>query len=389
MKKGDKVRYLNAVGGGIIIRTEGNIAYVDDHGFETPVLMKELVVVVPAGHEAEGSCGAKLMFDQKAFDKGRTTDVTVESSRTDENKNKGENRQEKQLPPAEETERGEKLNLTLAFEPSDLKKLSDAKFNAVLVNDSNYRLLFTLLRRGVDDRGWSVVYSGEVEPQELIDLATYTHESLGDIERVALQAVAFKPSRSFTLKAPVNVSRRLDLTKFHKLHCFRPGAYFDTPVIEIPLVTDDLPVKPHEADAARLSEAFGGKGNDDKSKLAELKKKYRADSSHDRKRVSDPASNPHKLLPPQEVDLHIGELVDSLSGLDPAAMLRIQLDTVEKTMKAHCRRIGQKIIFIHGKGEGVLRDAVWKLLRRQWPKAELQDASFQEYGFGATLVTIH
>ena len=75
--------------------------------------------------------------------------------------------------------------------------------------------------------------------------------------------------------------------------------------------------------------------------------------------------------------------------MDNAAMLRLQLDTVEKTMKANSRRIGQKIIFIHGKGEGVLRDAVWKMLKRQYPKAELQDASFQEYGFGATLVTIH
>jgi dsDNA-specific endonuclease/ATPase MutS2 len=81
--------------------------------------------------------------------------------------------------------------------------------------------------------------------------------------------------------------------------------------------------------------------------------------------------------------------VDSVAGLDNAAMLRLQLDTVEKTMKAHSRRIGQKIVFIHGKGEGVLRDAVWKLLRKQYPKAELQDASFQEYGFGATLVTVH
>ena len=76
-------------------------------------------------------------------------------------------------------------------------------------------------------------------------------------------------------------------------------------------------------------------------------------------------------------------------SFDNAATLRLQLDTVEKTMKAHSRRIGRKIVFIHGKGEGVLRDAVWKLLRKQYPKAELQDASFQEYGFGATLVTVH
>ena len=58
-------------------------------------------------------------------------------------------------------------------------------------------------------------------------------------------------------------------------------------------------------------------------------------------------------------------------------------------MKSHEKRKGQKIIFIHGKGEGVLRQAVHKLLRKEYPQAGLQDASFREYGFGATLVTVH
>lgn len=50
---------------------------------------------------------------------------------------------------------------------------------------------------------------------------------------------------------------------------------------------------------------------------------------------------------------------------------------------------GQKIVFIHGKGEGVLRRALLDELRRKWPACAVQDASFQEYGFGATQVTIH
>ena len=45
---GDTVRYLNAVGGGKIVRIDGNMAYVDDDGFETPVLLRECVVVASA-----------------------------------------------------------------------------------------------------------------------------------------------------------------------------------------------------------------------------------------------------------------------------------------------------------------------------------------------------
>ena len=47
-KIGDTVRFLNSVGGGKIVRIDGNIAYVDEDGFETPVLLRECVVVTPA-----------------------------------------------------------------------------------------------------------------------------------------------------------------------------------------------------------------------------------------------------------------------------------------------------------------------------------------------------
>lgn len=47
-KIGDRVRFLNSVGGGIIKKIEGNIAYVDDNGFETPTLLRECVVVAEA-----------------------------------------------------------------------------------------------------------------------------------------------------------------------------------------------------------------------------------------------------------------------------------------------------------------------------------------------------
>ena len=48
----------------------------------------------------------------------------------------------------------------------------------------------------------------------------------------------------------------------------------------------------------------------------------------------------------------------------------------------------QKIVFIHGKGDGVLRKALLDELKRKYSTCRYQDASFQEYGFGATLVTI-
>lgn len=51
-------------------------------------------------------------------------------------------------------------------------------------------------------------------------------------------------------------------------------------------------------------------------------------------------------------------------------------------MNAHLNRKGQKIVFIHGKGEGVLRRALINDLTYRYKKCTYQDASFQEYGYG-------
>lgn len=389
------MRFLNSVGGGRITRIEGKLAYVEEDGFETPVMINEVVVVLPAGHQTDALAAAK-MFDQKAFDAGRA-DTTRNLEKDTDNKSEksgaagdpGGSFESK----APETDYGERLNLTLAFEPENVRNLPQTSFGVVLVNDSNYNLLFTLARRADGDRGWTVIYAGEVAANEIIDLARLTHDNLGDFERIAFQATAFKRSREFGLKPPIGVSRKLDLTKFHKLHCFRSGVYFDNPVLEVPLVTNDRPNAPVEVDVPSVAQALGGrvagkKRDEEAAGIAELSKKFKVDT-RSKKRQADPADNPHKLLPLIEVDLHIGELIDSIAGMDNKAMLQRQLREVRDTMQANCRRIGQKIVFIHGKGDGVLRRAVLDLLKKEYPKAEIQDASFQEYGFGATLVTIH
>ena len=372
MQIGDTVRYLNSVGGGKITRIEGQLAYVDEDGFETPMLMKELVVVLPAGHETPKN-NAKLMFDQKAVDAVKARDL--EERRAGELTKEIKPEPQPEIP-VEETAHGDKINLVLAFEPADVKRLSQTSFAAVLVNDSNYFLALTFLTRASGTGGWNLTYQGTLEPNMVLDLANYTHEQVPALERIALQCVAFKKDKEFELKAPVSVQRRLDLTKFYKLHCFRPGKYFDSPVLEYTLVTDDKPFRAAEIDAAAIEKSM-------------LMPEAAKDTRGRRRKVKQPEENPNKLLPLQEVDLHIGELLDTTAGLDNKAMLDVQLQAVRKEMARHARRTGQKIVFIHGKGDGVLRNAVRSLLKKEYPKAEIQDASFREYGFGATLVTIH
>ena len=229
-KIGDTVRFLNTTGGGKITKIEGKIAYVDEDGFETPVLLNEVVVVLPAGHEPAKK-GARMMFDQKAFDEGKKSvrETTVQKVPVPE--------PEPELP-IEETEYGEDITIALLFEPENIKALSTSKINAALVNDSNYFLYFSVLIRDNEAKAWKSLFTGEVAPNEMIDLASFTQQTVSDIERVVFQAMAYKKGKSFQVKYPINVSKKIDLTKFFKAHCFRPGVYLDAPCIEIPLYSE-------------------------------------------------------------------------------------------------------------------------------------------------------
>ena len=46
VKLGDKVRFLNSIGGGTVIKIDGRIATVlEEDGFEIPSIISELVVI--------------------------------------------------------------------------------------------------------------------------------------------------------------------------------------------------------------------------------------------------------------------------------------------------------------------------------------------------------
>lgn len=113
-----------------------------------------------------------------------------------------------------------------------------------------------------------------------------------------------------------------------------------------------------------------------------LREKVKADSIANREQSR---KQKNEIL---EVDLHAEELLDTTAGMSPGDIKEYQLKVFRKTMNEHMKEKGRKIVFIHGNGEGVLRRALIDELRRNFKSCEYQDASFQQYGFGATMVTI-
>jgi dsDNA-specific endonuclease/ATPase MutS2 len=89
-----------------------------------------------------------------------------------------------------------------------------------------------------------------------------------------------------------------------------------------------------------------------------------------------------------ELDLHIEQLTDSHRGLSNFEILSLQMKKFKQFLdKAKANHIN-KIVVIHGVGEGVLKSEIRLFLHGSPNQYEFFDASYIEYGKGATEVRI-
>lgn len=363
MKIGDKVRFIYECGGGVVTGFRGkDIVLVEgEDGFEIPMPVRECVAVETNEYNFAKKTTAQKEKEAEVKRRSQPVAATVEQKEEEESEPIVSYR------PKERPE-GEHLNVVLAYLPMEEKSLSNSRFEAYLINDCNYRLFFTYM--SAQGRSWQVRASGILEPNSKMFLEEFGRDDLNDMERVCVQLLPHKENKPFALKPAMNIERRIDTVKFYKLHLFRENPYFDEGALIYDIVANDKPVKEIFTDAEELQKVI-------------LEKK-KADTQQQKQSAPKLAKGSDIL----EVDLHIEELLDTTAGMNNFEILNYQLDVVRKTIDEHIKEKGKRIVFIHGKGEGVLRNAIYQELRRKYPRCISQDASFQQYGFGATMVII-
>lgn len=347
MKIGDKVRFLNTTGGGIVKGFQGkDIVLVEDNeGFDIPVLIRETVVIEPAND---------IQVRQSAKP-SQEIDIQQRPSAKPEEEYK-----------PEETKEGELLTVLLSYLPVDIKNLSSTNFECYLINDSNYYLSYNYMSR--IDTGWVSRATGIIEPNTKLFLEEFEKSELNDIEKVCLQFFAYKKGKPYSLKNTYSVEVRIDTVKFYKLHSFKENDYFEDDAMLYPIVRRDLGEKEITISPEEIAVAMKEKESGKRPRIQPITKKEKS--------------------PVLEIDLHIDELLDDTNGLSSADILEYQLKKFREVMDENRKNREQKIVFIHGKGDGVLKNAILKELKTNYKTAYYQDASFREYGYGATMVTI-
>lgn len=86
-----------------------------------------------------------------------------------------------------------------------------------------------------------------------------------------------------------------------------------------------------------------------------------------------------------EIDLHIEKLVKSFKHMNNFDILNLQIDTARGQLEFAIKNRIPRIVFIHGMGEGVLKEELDFLFGR-YSEISYQDANYRKYGLGATEV---
>lgn len=345
---GDIVRFLNETGGGKITRIEdsGFIYVMSDDGFEIPVRAAELILqspdpVNPDSRESEYKDIPQA--DKTLFQDSSVLDFhEIAGNRLPEN-----------LP------YGTRLKLVLGLVPEDIDAVFKTTINSYFINDSKYFLYY---RVGYQQQGkYFHLNSGEIEPDTKCYLAGFDQSSLSRISLFHIQALPVCQGQYY--KIPL-LDEEISIASFDflKNHIYKDNEYFDEKALILDATKTDNNRKTRTVEAAA-----GDPENSIVGKLKDIK-------------------NRSKVSESMEVDLHIGALREDYSRLSNTEILRIQMNHFRSALEDAISNKVRRIVFIHGVGNGTLKLELRNELKRSYPEFSYQDASFKEYGFGATMV---
>ena len=355
-KIGDKVKFLNDFGGGVVSKViSSNLVHVKiEDGFDIPTLANELVLAEDSSPFAmHPTASYSHEAEQNKVQQPATEEIVYDnrSSKLEVFKAKGE----------------DKKGIYLAYVPQDQKWLLTGSLDIFLINYSDYDILFSLFLRKPNG-AWQGVDYDAVKPNTKILLDTIDREEIEKWSYGVLQALYHKDLSAKVL-APVNSVFNFKAAKLYRENSYRESSFISEKAFL--LVINEVTTQSSVAES-------------------ELDEKYDEDLKlqHAKTKKPEEVINKHKTSPREAVvDLHIGELVNDYSKMNNVEMLNYQLNYFVRCLESAIRSYMTKIIFIHGVGEGTLKTKMMEILK-EYENIRVKDASLKNFGYGATEILI-
>lgn len=332
LKIGDRVRFLNETGGGCVKRFLDNqmVEVETQDGWAIPYLSSELIVIPEDTNKAPYKAEPNPAVVKRKL--GGGSKVTADNSNY--------------------------TVLLLAVRDA----ADDGGFLGVrwyVVNDSEFTLRFAFYQE--DDSGVFVIENDELEPGQKMFLQELPLEELARIKGFHIQGLL---TNSDTNVIPPLISRNVQYNtkKFNT-----QGSYTQNDYLHENAIIFDVTISARKTDKEKVLV------KDPADSAVIEKNEFR---SGKKKEIT------------KEIDLHINQLVESVVGMSNREILRVQMETFEKELAGAIKDGSKSIVFIHGIGNGTLKETLRKALDKDYPICSHEDASFKDYGFGATLVRI-
>lgn len=345
-KIGDKVKFIDEVGGGIVtgIVDQRLVKVQTDDGFEMPVMTSNLMPDFRSMPEAE--------VPYKSIPTTPSIEKEEEPEFISEINPWGKVREDK--------------GVFFVYEPHEQQWILTGDLDVILVNNTPYELLYNLfLKRDYKIEG---VDFNSVPANSKIVIDTVSREDIEQWTTGYIQLL-FHSDTPDKVYLPVHSVIDIKTGRFFKEGSYIANTLINGRAIIVAIAMQNTLSVVSDNEADRKSDPSITQSKAQSARKKQLIDKYRT--------VQGEAV----------VDLHIGELIENILGLSSLDMLNIQIDTFKKVLENAIKNEYHKITFIHGVGNGVLKETIIKELE-YYQGLENNMASIAKFGVGAIDITI-
>lgn len=365
-KIGDRVKFLNENGGGIVTKIVGSkiVHVMIEDGFEIPTLTSDIIKTgIP---EERGS----NFFEEKF-------DVKVE----DEKLREAEAEADQRISPISKfsSATAPLPGIYLAFVPQDQKWLITGLMDIFLINNTDNDALYSLFVKDSEKKNYSGADYDLIPAWSMINIETIERDNIEKWSAGVIQVLLHRDETEKVL-LPVNSEYNVKPTRFYKENNYRESSFFQGKAIVLTIAEvaelipqDNVPEK-KDKDNDQNKEQGASKIKTPKTRDNEIIDKHR---------IQDKKSSSFFKI--AEVDLHIHELVDDYSKMNADEILKHQLSYFTRCLESAINSKYSKVVFIHGIGNGTLRTSIIEKLK-EYDFLRYDDAIFSRYGKGAVEV---
>ncbi len=357
-KTGDKVKFLDETGTGIITKIiNDNIVNVAiEDGFEIPTLINNLIKINDISNNINDEyCNDNLSknndVEDDDFQRGI---IPLENSYSKDKETHG---------------------IYFAFIPQNQVSLITGYIDIYLINHTDSKILYSLYLKKSEEEEYLGTDYGIIDSESKLIIDTIERKDLGKWEQGLIEIIFYKIENTKIIQ-PVSKNFKIKPVKLYKEDNYKNTSFLKEKAFI--LMLSEYYKQPLNLWEKELNNIDSGtiKNKILAAKLEEPDELKIFINKH----IIDSNS--------AEVDMHIWKLTDNYSKMTNYEMLKIQLGYFKNCLKSAMLNRLSNIVFIHGVGNGTLKKEIIKILD-QYPEIEYKNASMSKYGVGATEIKIH